>query len=48
MQYLTLSCTSCLGREIVGSVGGATLATVQVYVDAQGTQEHARKKSRAL
>jgi hypothetical protein len=48
MQYLTLSCKACLGREIVGSVGGATLATVRAYVDAQGTQEHARKKSRAL
>ena len=28
----------------VGSVGGATLETVRAYVDAQGTQEHARKK----
>ena len=36
------------GGEDVGSVGGATLATVRAYVDAQGTQEHARKKSRAL
>ena len=27
----------------VGSVGGATLATVRAYVDAQGTEEHARK-----
>jgi len=36
------------GGEEVGSVGGATLATVRAYVDAQGTEEHARKKSRAL
>ena len=36
------------GGEDVGSVGGATLATVQVYVDSQGTEEHARMKSRAL
>lgn len=28
----------------VGSVGGATLDTVRAYVDAQGTEEHARKK----
>lgn len=27
----------------VGSVGGATLETVRAYVDAQGTEEHARK-----
>ncbi|MDX9944226.1 MAG: IS200/IS605 family transposase [Azonexus sp.] len=27
----------------VGSVGGATLETVRGYVDAQGTEEHARK-----
>jgi len=27
----------------VGSVGGATLETVRAYVDAQGTDEHARK-----
>lgn len=27
----------------VGSVGGATLDTVRAYVDAQGTEEHARK-----
>ena len=27
----------------VGSVGGATLEVVRAYVDAQGTQEHARK-----
>jgi putative transposase len=27
----------------VGSVGGATLETVHAYVDAQGTEEHARK-----
>jgi putative transposase len=27
----------------VGSVGGASLETVRAYVDAQGTQEHARK-----
>lgn len=26
----------------VGSVGGANLETVQAYVDAQGTEEHAR------
>jgi putative transposase len=32
----------------VGSVGGATLQTVRAYVDAQGTEEHARKKGRAL
>ena len=32
----------------VGSVGGATLETVRAYVDAQGTEEHARKKGRAL
>jgi putative transposase len=32
----------------VGSVGGATLETVRAYVDAQGTEEHARKKIRAL
>ena len=32
----------------VGSVGGATLETVRAYVDAQGTEEHARKaKARA-
>jgi len=32
----------------VGSVGGATLETVRAYVDAQGTEEHARKaKSKA-
>jgi putative transposase len=36
------------GGEEVGSVGGATLATVRAYVDAQGTQEHARKKGKAL
>ena len=36
------------GGEEVGSVGGATLATVRAYVDAQGAQEQARKKSRAL
>lgn len=28
----------------VGSVGGATLDTVRAYVDAQGTEEHPRKK----
>ena len=33
---------------LAGGVGGAKLATVRAYVDAQGTQEHARKKSRAL
>ena len=27
----------------VGSVGGATLETVRAYVDAQGTEEHAKK-----
>jgi len=27
----------------VGSVGGATFETVRAYVDAQGTEEHARK-----
>ena len=27
----------------VGSVGGATLSTVRAYVDAQGTEERARK-----
>ena len=27
----------------VGSVGGATLETVRTYVDAQGTEAHARK-----
>ena len=32
----------------VGSVGVATLETVRAYVDAQGTEEHARKKVRAL
>jgi putative transposase len=32
----------------VGSVGGATLETVRAYVEAQGTQEHARKKGKAL
>ena len=32
----------------VGSVGGATLETVRAYVDAQGTEEHAKKKGRAL
>jgi len=36
------------GGEEVGSVSGATLATVRAYVDAQGAQEHARKKSKAL
>ncbi|CAN1483961.1 hypothetical protein MCERE10_00564 [Burkholderiaceae bacterium] len=48
MQYLTSSCTACLGRKIVGGVGGATLATVRAYVDAQGTEEHARKNGKAL
>ena len=28
-----------------GSVGGATLETVRAYVDAQGTEEHARKSA---
>lgn len=28
----------------VSSVGGATLETVKAYVEAQGTEEHARKK----
>jgi len=32
------------GGEDVGSVGGATLSTVLAHVDAQGTQEHARKE----
>jgi putative transposase len=27
----------------VGSVGGATLETMRAYVEAQGTEEHARK-----
>lgn len=31
----------------VGSVGGATLETVRAYVDAQGTEEHARKAAKA-
>ncbi|MEO7161230.1 MAG: IS200/IS605 family transposase [Polaromonas sp.] len=31
----------------VASVGDATLETVRVYVDAQGTEEHARKKHKA-
>jgi hypothetical protein len=39
---------SVFGGEDVGSVGGETLATVQAYVDAQGTEEQARKKSRTL
>jgi putative transposase len=43
-----LKLQSVFGGEEVGSVGGATLATVRAYVDAQGTEEHARKKSRAL
>lgn len=29
-------------------LGGATLETVRAYVDAQGTDEHARKKSKSL
>ena len=29
----------------VGSVGGATLETVRAYVDARGTEEHARKSA---
>ena len=29
----------------VGSVGGVTLETVRAYVDAQGTEEHARKSA---
>lgn len=29
----------------VGSVGGASLETVRAYVDAQGTEEHTRKRS---
>jgi putative transposase len=29
----------------VGSVGSATLETVSAYVDAQGTEEHARKSA---
>ena len=32
----------------VGSVGGATLETVRAYVESQGTEEHARKKGKAL
>jgi len=32
----------------VGSVGGATLETVRAYVDAQGTEEHAKRKGKAL
>lgn len=32
----------------VGSVGGASLDTVRAYVQAQGTEEHANKKRRAL
>ncbi|MDV7392112.1 transposase, partial [Arthrospira platensis SPKY1] len=32
----------------VGSVGASTLETVRAYVQAQGTEEHARKKSKAL
>ncbi|WP_374121823.1 transposase [Paraburkholderia phenoliruptrix] len=31
----------------VGSVGGAMLETVRAYVDAQGTEEHARKSGAA-
>jgi putative transposase len=29
----------------VASVGGATLDTVRAYVNAQGTEEHARKSA---
>lgn len=29
----------------VGSVGGATLETIRAYVEAQGTEEHARKST---
>lgn len=29
----------------VGSVGGATLETVRAYVDAQGSEDHARKSA---
>ena len=32
----------------VSSVGGVTLATVRAYVDAQGTEEHAKKKGKVL
>nr|WP_245606933.1 transposase [Simplicispira psychrophila] len=32
----------------VGSVGGATLETARAYVESQGTEEHARKKGKAL
>ncbi|MFN5993176.1 MAG: IS200/IS605 family transposase [Betaproteobacteria bacterium] len=32
----------------VGSVGGTTLETVRAYVEEQGTEQHARKKQRAL
>jgi putative transposase len=33
------------GAYFVGSVGAATLETVRAYVDAQGTEEHARKSA---
>jgi hypothetical protein len=29
-------------------VGGTTLETVRAYVEEQGTEQHARKKQRAL
>ncbi len=32
----------------VGSVGGTTLETVRAYVESQGTEEHAKKKGKAL
>jgi len=32
----------------VGSVGSTSLEIVRAYVEAQGTEEHARKKSKAL
>ena len=32
----------------VCSVGGATLETVRAYVQSQGTEEHAQKKSKTL
>ena len=38
----------CHRAYFVGSVGGATLETVRAYVDAQGSEEHARNKGKAL
>jgi hypothetical protein len=43
-----LKLQSVFGGEEVGNVGGATLETVRAYVDAQVTEEHARKKGKAL